>query len=507
MLTITRKGLLLTLSASVIPSQGSTDVPVSFVNDSDEYASYEIEPRVGYYNRKVYKSVVRQYTSSTKQFTIPAEAFKQDGVIDITIALIDSINSNHIEACVPVRAQVHAAPLGTVVLPDTDTWQTAVKNWLKQLYDNDYKPQFDKALDDINSAVDSANQAIDTANDASQKANEASEDAQNALNLSNETNDLINEKVENGDFIPDFSIGTVTTGSAGSNADISISGEKDSPVLNFKIPRGDRGEGIPTGSIIPFAANTPPSGWLNCDGSAVSRSTYAALFNLIGEMYGSGDGSTTFNLPNLQKRFPVGVGNGYGLGKTGGEETHTLTTEEMPEHTHNQKAHGHTGTGSASEAGNHTHTASSASAGAHTHALTINSGGSHTHSASTGSGGTHRHNFLWGTNGPTEGDNIMVGWPGGNSSNSWTNGGNIIADSGSHTHTVSVGSAGSHNHSGTANSAGGHSHTITVASAGAHTHAISITISETTAENENTGGGQAHNNMPPYIALNYIIKY
>lgn len=263
----------------------------------------------------------------------------------------------------------------------------------------------------------------------------------------------------------------------------------------------------PIGEIKMYAGQTEPEGWLFCKGQALSRSEYSNLFEVIGTVFGTGDGSTTFNLPNLQKRFPVGVGNGYGLGKTGGEETHTLTTEEMPEHTHNQKAHGHTGTGSASEAGNHTHTASSASAGAHTHALTINSGGSHTHSASTGSGGTHRHNFLWGTNGPTEGDNIMVGWPGGNTSNSWTNGGNIIADSGSHTHTVSVGSAGSHNHSGTANSAGGHSHTITVASAGAHTHTISVTISETTAENENTGGGQAHNNMPPYIALNYIIKY
>lgn len=263
----------------------------------------------------------------------------------------------------------------------------------------------------------------------------------------------------------------------------------------------------PIGEIKMYAGQTEPEGWLFCKGQALSRSEYSNLFEVIGTVFGTGDGSTTFNLPNLQKRFPVGVGNGYGLGKTGGEETHTLTTEEMPEHTHNQKAHGHTGTGSASEAGNHTHTASSASAGAHTHALTINSGGSHTHSASTGSGGTHRHNFLWGTNGPTEGDNIMVGWPGGNTSNSWTNGGNVIADSGSHTHTVSVGSAGSHNHSGTANSAGGHSHTITVASAGAHTHTISVTISETTAENENTGGGQAHNNMPPYIALNYIIKY
>lgn len=267
----------------------------------------------------------------------------------------------------------------------------------------------------------------------------------------------------------------------------------------------------PIGEIKMYAGQTEPEGWLFCKGQALSRSEYSNLFEVIGTAFGTGDGSTTFNLPNLQKRFPVGVGNGYGLGKTGGEETHTLTTEEMPEHTHNQKAHGHTGSGSASEAGNHTHTASSASAGAHTHALTINAGGSHTHSASTGSGGSHAHDIIiygYGRSASLDSgsdDSYRVQYDSSNAN--YSNGRFYTQTGGAHTHSVSVTSAGSHNHSGTANSAGGHTHTITVASAGAHTHTISVTISETTAENENTGGGLAHNNMPPYIALNYIIKY
>src|SRR5215469_16888224 len=60
------------------------------------------------------------------------------------------------------------------------------------------------------------------------------------------------------------------------------------------------GIGTPTGSFIPFAGATAPSGWLMCDGSAVSRTTYSALYAVIGTAYGAGDGSTTFNLPDMQ---------------------------------------------------------------------------------------------------------------------------------------------------------------------------------------------------------------
>lgn len=97
---------------------------------------------------------------------------------------------------------------------------------------------------------------------------------------------------------------------------------------------------FPSGFLADFAGGTVPSGWLLCDGSAVSRVTYASLFAAISTRWGSGDGSTTFNLPNLARRTKVGSGGaGSGtlsntVGSTGGSETHTLTTPEIPAHTH-----------------------------------------------------------------------------------------------------------------------------------------------------------------------------
>lgn len=80
-------------------------------------------------------------------------------------------------------------------------------------------------------------------------------------------------------------------------------------------------DAVPIGSIQAFAGSTIPTGWLLCDGSAISRTTYSELFTAIGNAYGDGDGSTTFNLPNLKTRVPVGYDSSdahfYPIGKTG----------------------------------------------------------------------------------------------------------------------------------------------------------------------------------------------
>ena len=118
------------------------------------------------------------------------------------------------------------------------------------------------------------------------------------------------------------------------------------------VPASDFKEYImPTGAVLPYAGSSAPTGFLLCYGQAISRSTYADLFSAISTTYGTGDGSSTFNVPDLRGRVAAGQDdmggssanrltdqtgglNGDTLGDTGGSETHTLTTAQMPAHTH-----------------------------------------------------------------------------------------------------------------------------------------------------------------------------
>ncbi len=104
---------------------------------------------------------------------------------------------------------------------------------------------------------------------------------------------------------------------------------------------------VPSGVIMAWTTDTAPTGWLLCDGSAVSRTTYSDLFAVISTVYGVGNGSTTFNVPDLRGRFILGQDDMGGssanrvtdtdadtLGNADGTETKTLTTTELPAHTH-----------------------------------------------------------------------------------------------------------------------------------------------------------------------------
>jgi len=101
-----------------------------------------------------------------------------------------------------------------------------------------------------------------------------------------------------------------------------------------------------TGAILAWPVGTTPAGYLRCDGSAVSRATYSNLFAVVGTVWGVGDGSTTFNLPDLRGRSLIGDGTGTGLsarvvGQLGGEEAHQLTKPELTTHKHGISDPGH----------------------------------------------------------------------------------------------------------------------------------------------------------------------
>jgi len=167
-------------------------------------------------------------------------------------------------------------------------------------------------------------------------------------------------------------------------------------ITNSTTDSGGGGTTVPAGVVAAFGGTAAPTGWLMCDGAAVSRSTYAALFTAIGTAYGAGNGSTTFNVPDMRQRFPLGKaasGTGATLGGTGGTIGHGHTVSS---HSHPVSVSGSTGAN-----GGHAHdshsTASNFSTGGTTRQGLFNpvfhsNPGDHTHSfgdsTSTSSGGS-----------------------------------------------------------------------------------------------------------------------
>jgi microcystin-dependent protein len=217
----------------------------------------------------------------------------------------------------------------------------------------------------------------------------------------------------------------------------------------------------PVGSVTMFAGAAAPSGWLICDGSSLSTVTYATLFAILGYTYG-GSGAN-FNIPNLQGTFPIGAGGGYTLGSAGGAATVTLDATMMPYHAH------------AVEQTPHAHGYSDPS---HYHAI---SDPSHTHPGSVAS---HNHNV---PNGLVP--NPVEGVEGGLGSGFFPTG--STTDYAAPAFTVGAAYTG-------INSTGYSGVGISISGAYAN-----INGNQTDA----AGGNQPHENRPPYLTMNFIIKY
>ena len=138
---------------------------------------------------------------------------------------------------------------------------------------------------------------------------------------------------------------------AGTNVDVGTTANKVVQLdATAKLPAVDGSQltnlpasGAPAGTVYAYAGSTAPSGHLLCDGAAVSRTAYADLFAVLSTAYGVGDGSTTFNVPDLRGRTAIGAGTGSGLtartlAATGGEESHALTEAELAYHRHSSNA-------------------------------------------------------------------------------------------------------------------------------------------------------------------------
>lgn len=279
---------------------------------------------------------------------------------------------------------------------------------------------------------------------------------------------------------------------------------------------------IPVGGLMPYAGATSPEGWLLCDGAAINRTTYANLFAVLGTTYGSGNGTTTFNVPDMRSRMPIGAGAGTGLtsralAATGGAESVVIASGNLPTHTHSI-AHDHANVTSEPQSVDHVHSidppnttsgndntehthsvdpANTTSAGANNSHYHGNDSGYHEHSykvAQTATAGTNRA-ILTGTGSGATTGGINYGYAG---STTW--------EANDHTHNTDIGATTSGGRSAY------HQHDTNIAafnSAGVsvgHTH--DVNLPNFTGDSGNGGfANTALGLMNPFLAINYIIKY
>lgn len=257
---------------------------------------------------------------------------------------------------------------------------------------------------------------------------------------------------------------------------------------------------LPAGEVHTFSTETPPNGYLECNGQAVNRTTYSRLFTAIGTMYGSGDGTTTFNVPDYRGQFLRGFDNSSGIDLDATNRTDRgdgTSGDAIGTKQNNQTlAHNHTidppSTVSTST-GDHSHSIDPPSTNTNTtgnHLHTINppvtnsnSTGTHTHSVNppnttTTTNGAHSHNLKTSTG--TPGNDIVIA----DNNGTWWRQSTPNAVPWSGSPAASTYSAGAHNHSiniaaFNSASAGNHSHSIDIAqfnsnTTGDHSHAIDI---------------------------------